>query len=307
MKNIAKWTVKTVSAAALTVAMLSGVAQAREPNIPFVMPPGATLGVPVGANPPPGNYLSFRSVMSNGEIVDDSGDPIGVDVDVKYLSLVYSHVARKTVLGETYRFSFIVPFVNNDQTSFGLPDETNRIGDVSVAPINLSWGVAPGIFVSAGLSINLPVGTYKPDLVSANTGTGAFALGLHSGFSYLRNGWNLSADLNYFMHAKNDDSDYRSGDEVLVNFTAMKQIGKGFSVGPVGYWRQQVTDDHNNGPLLGGTTQPDVEQAGLGIGLSKRWGGTELNVNYVKSVHARNGRDGDQLQINVNIPFGGKK
>ena len=43
------------------IALCAGAAEAHEPGTPLMMPTGATIGVPVRANPPPGKYFSSRS------------------------------------------------------------------------------------------------------------------------------------------------------------------------------------------------------------------------------------------------------
>lgn len=125
------------------------------------------------------------------------------------------------------------------------------------------------------------------------------------GYSYLRDGWNASAHLVYSTQAENKDTGYTSGDELLLNITALKDVG-GFSIGPVGHWRKQIEDDVNNGAFYGGAASGRAEQIGLGFGFSKPMGGGELNLNLVHDVMAENTVGGTKLQVNFSIPLGAK-
>jgi hypothetical protein len=276
---------------------------AREPGTPFVMSSGASSGVPVGANPPPGLYFSSRSELVFGHIYDPNGDALNIDVDASVMALQLHWVPGFEILGGSYRAMINVPMGNVRVDSFGSKSSTTGVGDVVIAPLNLSWMLQPGVFVQSGISFNLPLGKFDTAAGSVNTGTGAFATALDLGVSYLRDGWNLSAHVNYFMHATNPDTDYRSGDELLVNWTAMKDLG-GFSLGPVGYYRRQMTDDVNKGSAYGGTVSGRIEQSGLGLGFTKRFGPRELNINVIKNIHSSNGVGQDKIMINFTLPLG---
>jgi len=304
MKQKLSKTALTLSAFLCVAAPAS---HAREPNIPWSIPPGASIGIPAGANPPLGNYFGVRSAVSYGEVYDADGDAIDVQPDATGVALSFTHVRQNKILGASYRFSAIVPFIRNDQATFGLEDQTTSLADITISPLNLSWATAPGIFASAGLSFNLPTGKYEPDLVTANTGIGAPSLTLHGAYSYLRDGWNLTANAALTINAENPDSDYRSGSDLLVDFTAFKNVGNDMSAGVVGYWRKQMSDDENNGTLLGGMVAERAEQIGLGLGFTKNWGPKQLNVNFLAPVSTTDTRGSTTLQINYSIPIGAPK
>jgi hypothetical protein len=281
---------------------------AVEPNAPFAMPGGATIGIPVGANPPPGHYLSFRSQFSRGNVVDNSGNAIPVSPDINSLFLSYSYVPGIEILGGTYRFSAGIPLLFNSQTAFGLKTTAKGIGDITISPINVSWVLSPGIFASAGMSFSLATGSFKPDGVSMNLGSGKNSASLLFGLSYLRDGWNLSTGSALTVYAENPKTRYRSGAELLIDVTAMKAVSDSFSIGPVGYWRKQISDDANNGTvLLGGGTLDRAEQLGIGIGVEKRFGRGSLNVNLIKNLRTRNTYDAPVLAVNYSIPIGGQR
>lgn len=298
----------------LTACLLSGLlatapAIAREPGTPPDMPPGATMGVPVGANfPVPGFYLSSRTAAVRGTVHDANGNATGPDLNVNATALQLHWTPGIELLGGTYRAMGIVALQNLDLSLNGIGLGANTsISDLSISPLNIHWMVEPGIFTSAGLSFGLPTGEFHTN-GTPNGGDGAASVALDAGFSYLRDGWNLSLHGNYFINAENSTTKYRSGHELLLNWTGMKAVGaSGWSLGTVGYWRKQVTDDRNKGAFYGGTTAGRAQETGIGLAVAKRVGGTELYVDYTWNTSAKNIIGADMLRFNVTFPLGGKK
>src|SRR5258708_38754728 len=69
--------------------------------------------------------------------------------------------------------------------------------------------------------------------------------------SYLKNGWNLTANIFEEINTKSTVTQYRSGDILHAEFTATKTIGK-WTVGPVAYYAGQVSDDKSSAFYGGG-------------------------------------------------------
>ena len=297
---------------ALSLAMpitlgMSQVAQATEPSTPFAVPNGASVTIPAGANPPPGDYLTIRGFYSPGDVVDGDGNPIGSSADVTGLVLVYSHVWDQKIWGASNRSTFALPITNVDQNNFGSAAKSLGVGNVTVSPVNLSWMTSPGIFVSTGLSFSVPVanhaGTLGPD--TANNGTGAFATTFSAGISYLRDGWNLTANAMYTIHGEAKNSNYKNGDQLYLDLTAIKNVGNDFSVGLIGFTRQQVKDDVNNGTLLGGTIAGRTKLTSIGLAAKKDLGrGKSITATFLKPVVAENTRESTEFGIAYSMPIG---
>lgn len=268
-----------------------------------MMPSGGSIGVRVGANPPPGFYYSNRTAYFQGSVYQGSTET-PIELDVLSSTQQFHWVPGNEILGGSYRFMLNIPVVNAEQSLPGASGSETGIGDIVVSPLNVSWMLEPGIFVQTGFSFSLPTGRFDTAPGSVNLGSNAPAFAIDAGFSYLRDGWNISAHANYIMHGENPDTNYTSGDEFLLNWTALKDVG-GFSIGPVGYLRHQVTDDVNNGPAYGGFANGRAEQYGIGLGVSKNFGPMELNVNYVHDYHVENTSGGSGLMINFTVPLGG--
>lgn len=289
-------------ALAVAAAIAAGPSLAKEPGTPTMMPAGGTIGVPIGANPPPGLYFIQRSEIFRSNIYT-GGTKLPIELDVTSSSQQLHWVPGFTLLGGSYRAMLNIPLVHAKQTAFGVSNTESGLGDVMLSPLSISWMLQPGIFVQTGVSFSLPTGKFDTAPGSVNLGSNAVGAAIDIGFSYLRDGWNLSAHANYFMYGKNSDTNYKSGDEFLLNWTAMKDIA-GLSIGPVGYFRKQVTDDKNNGFAYGGTISNRAEQYGIGLGVTKRFGPMEVNLNYVHDFRVRNTAGGDKLLINFSMPIG---
>jgi hypothetical protein len=65
--------IKTTLAAALLLTTATAVS-ALEPGVGNIVPPGAALGVPVGANPPPGFLFYSRTTLSFGALKDANSE-----------------------------------------------------------------------------------------------------------------------------------------------------------------------------------------------------------------------------------------
>jgi hypothetical protein len=296
---------------ALCISLSAGAVQAREPGAPSSVPPGNTMGVAIGANPPPGFYLSSRSGYWDAELKDSNGDFGGQTNTLADTAVQLMWVPGIKVLGGDYKALVTVPFLYNDQkrtSPFPPPLQGSAndfaMGNIEITPVSLSWQIEPGIFVSSGLSVYAPTGKFSPT-AAINSGADFWTISPSVGFSYLRGGLNLSLNVAYFANTENTTTKYRSGDEILANFTAMKDFG-GWSLGPVGYYRKQITDDKNNGANYGGTIQGKAEQAALGLGFSTRIGKVDASFNLTRDVYVRNTVGGTKLWMNFTVPLGGK-
>lgn len=295
------------SALVLAAAGLAQPAFAREPGVPTSVPPGNTMGVPVAVTPPPGFYFSLRSGYWDAELKNDQGDDAGQENTLVDTAAQVLWVPGFKLLGGDYRAFFTIPFISNDQSrGFPFPpplqgnESGSGVGNIEISPIGLSWQIQPGIFAAAALSVFAPTGDF--DSTGISTGGDFWTFAPNAAISYMRNGWNLTAHASLFFNTENSDSDYQSGNELLVNFTAFKDFG-GTSIGPVGYYRQQLTEDENNGQDYGGTIQGKAEQIGLGIGVSHRFGPVDVNLNITDDVHVRNAVGGPKFWLNLSMPI----
>lgn len=282
-------------------------AQAREPGVPPSVPPGNSIGVPVAASPPPGFYLNTYSSITPLSLKDGNGDDLGADITIKDTAVQLLWNPGFKLFGGDYKAFILQPFLHVDQDSSFAPVANGHefgLGNTEIHPIDISWDLGGGKFFSAGLSIFAPTGKWKAS-DPINTAGNFWTFAPSIGYSYLANGWNASAHLQYFTNTENTDNQYTSGDEVLFNVTAMKDVG-GYSIGPVGYYRKQLTADKNNGTMYGGGTADEAEQLALGVGYARRLGNSNMNINVTHDVMAKNTLGGTSFKLNFSIPLGKK-
>lgn len=280
--------------------VLASAAQAREPGVLPPMAPGATMGVPIAAPLPDGFFFGSRTGYSVMEYRDANGNRTGTDIDIKDTAFVLNYAPGLTLLGGQYRASLALPLI--DFSLGGNMDaHASGFGSLDIRPIDISWELAPGIFANAGVSLLAP-GSWDA-AAAANTGQNFWSLAPSIGFSYLRDGWNASAHLIYTTNQRNKDNGYKSGDEINLNLTAMKDVGNGLSLGPVAYWRKQVSGDSNRGTSYGGGISKPTEAKGLGISATKQIGSVFLNAMYSRDVSATESGSGSRLWLNVSMPL----
>ncbi|MFN4154337.1 MAG: transporter [Paracoccaceae bacterium] len=283
-------------AAACVLGLCAGTALAREPGTPAAMPGGATAAVPVGANPPPGLYFASRSELYSGDVFDGGGVKLPIPVDAKVTVLQFHWVPETEILGASYRAMLLVPLVDLNVAG----ERNSGIGDITLSPLNLSWMLSPGVFVQTGLSLGIPTGDYR-GLGAANLGTNVRTTALDVGLSYLKDGWNLSVHANYIKYGTNRSNGFKSGDELLVNWTAMKSVAEGHSLGLTGYVGKQLQNDKLGGAVFGDGNRGSY--SAIGIGYSRNFGATELNMNLLRDISVRNEAGGTRVQMNLFTPL----
>ena len=219
---------------------------------------GATIGLPLGALPPPGLYTGLETAYLGQLGVGPNGR--GNQANGLYLPAIAQAVPLLWVpgwnfLGATYAMSVVQAFYEFQVLGApgpgapwgGSPGALLATGYTTANtlwnPIALSWNLGGGWFVSAGFNFTGPdgtkyVGTPNPDYWTFEP---TFAV------SYLANNWNLTANFFYDINTKSNGTccagaTVTSGDALYGDFHALYKFGK-WSLGPVGYFEVQTTSD----------------------------------------------------------------
>ncbi|MBR1177207.1 transporter [Bradyrhizobium sp. KB893862 SZCCT0404] len=210
--------------------------------------PGITLGGGTAADPPPGLY-SFNQVFTyQANIVGPGAPNVGgvatpVHAAVEASGLLW--VPGWTFLGATYDAVIVQPWVMAD---VGNPVNINPAGmhNTFIVPAELSWRLGDsGFFIKAGLGIYVPNGTISGVNGLGNIGNPWWTFQPNLVVSYLKDGWNLTANLYQEMNTRSTVTNYKTGDILHAEFTATKTIGN-WTFGPVGYFAGQVTNDSSS-------------------------------------------------------------
>ncbi len=124
------------------------------------------------------------------------------------------------------------------------------VGDLTLAPLLLGWH-GQRLHQMAGLELILPTGDYdsqKP----VNLGRNTKQLAALYGITWLPGKWESSARLRYGVNARNGATDYRSGDELTVEFSVGYKFVPTWSAGVNGYLYRQLSDDRQAGQRVNG-------------------------------------------------------
>jgi hypothetical protein len=261
-----KSNIKALLAVAGMTAFAFSPADAFEGGVQWQSKPGVFIGASAGV-PPPGIYMfdqvfTYQSNLA-GPITSAVGNKNGVQAAVDVQGFLF--VPGWTFLGATYDAVLVQPF---GMVSVGNPVGANP-GQVSMfsgvhntyfVPVELSWKLGTsGFLVKTGLGIYAPDGTVQGVqgtniVVSGNSLNGFMNFGNKYWtfqpeliLSYLKDGWNLSAAIYEEFNTANQIDHYTQGDVFHVDFTATKTIGK-WTVGPVGYYVAQVSNDKCSDP-----------------------------------------------------------
>ncbi len=295
--------------------MAASEAAAREPGAGNNVFAGATAGIPTGTIPPGISLTNYLSDYS-GDSVDANGKATGLEVHSQALTMQLWWNPKVKILGADYGASVLQPLVNlrikNTSNYHGYASgttESTGIANTLVKPLNLSWNLAPNFFVTAGAGFYAPTGSYKSPLdfmhsggtkIDANIGNNFWTFEPELSLSYWKpgpDGYNLTLQMLYNTNSENTDTHYTSGDQIFMNFTAVKSFGP-IEAGLVGFYTKQLTADKDNGhhyapPIVDVTTKP--ERFGLGPMIGGRIGPAFVDLSYMHDFSATSDTEGDTV------------
>jgi hypothetical protein len=266
---------------------------------------------PVGAEnyvccalPPPGFYgMVFLQHYRATEVKDNDGNTIpipGFKVSAPAVVPRFIWITGQQIAGASLGFHAILPVVKLDVTVPGLSQSKSGIGDMVFGPA-LGWHHSPQLHSVLALDFFAPTGRYsRTDL--ANIGRNYWAMHAIAGVSRIDPaGLNADAKVMYAFNAKNKDTDYRSGDEFIVDYDAGWGLGNGWVIGVGGYLYQQVSADKQ-----AGVTVPDNKGRSFAIGPSIKYDsgkGWFVTLKYQTETGVRNRAAGDALWLKAVFPL----
>ncbi len=299
--------IRGMAAAAMILAATG--AQAREPGIAAQTPPGLTIGLPIAMVPPPGLYWTMRTSINAADLVDANGHNFGERFTIYGVSNQFTWVPGIEIFGGKYKAFVTVPLIHIDMDhSAGPPNgpagPLGRFQHFGVAnpkfqPLDLAWSLGNGWHAQAAVGFYAPISSYaKNDTIKI--GADFWTLEPSVGLTYMKDDWHLSLHGVYNTNTENHSTRYRSGDQVFVNATLTRKIFDTWSVGPVGYYQQQITDDKNDG-MAYGPTKPlfgTQKQVALGALISHQFGPVNATLFYTNDVVAEGTTKSSKIWLN---------
>ena len=217
-------------------------------------PVGVELGF--GDMLPPGLYnLAYYSRAQASSLKGESGQDLGwarYRLTADTVSYRLQYVWKTTLLGASAESALVLPFPAIDlekRIAAALPDTSgSRFGmtDPLLVPLRLAWK-GEGFNQSAGLEIVAPLGAYDMN-ARVNTGRNYWQFAPAYALTYRPSAdtvWGLK--LRYGMNTTNKATNYRSGDELTVEYSAGYKLTSTTAFGLQGYVYRQTSDDELNG------------------------------------------------------------
>ena len=257
------------------------------------------------ALPPPGLYgMAFFESYSTDKSVDNGGHVVTpptfrVNANALVPRLVY--VTPLTIGGASLAMHAILPVVNLDvHVAPGLSQSKTGIGDMVFGPA-LGWHLSPHLHTLLALDFFAPTGGYhKEDL--ANIGRNYWAVQPIVGVTYVdAAGPNADAKVMYTYNFKNNATDYKSGQEFIVDYDLGWGLNNGWTLGAGGYLYQQTTDDRQNGATIANN-----KARALSIGPSIKYDsgkGWFVTAKYQMEGEVRNRTEGQAFWLKAVMPF----
>ena len=179
----------------------------------WLQKPGLVIGAAAAA-PPPGLYgfdqlFTYQSKLVGPGAPNIGGARTGVKYDMALQGFLW--VPGWNFLGATYDAVAAIPFVS---ASIGSPYNIAPSGMHNAFFANeLSWNLGnSGFFVKAGLGMYVPTGTQQGPSGLGNVGNPWWTFQPNLVVSYLKDGWNLTANVFDEINTANTVTNYRSGD-----------------------------------------------------------------------------------------------
>ncbi|MDR3561740.1 MAG: transporter [Negativicutes bacterium] len=303
--------ITSVAIASMFLVLTAGQVCAGELWDPHL--PGIDEGLSAGALPPPGIYGVLNSYSASFSQYDNSGHKTGVKVDAQVEVPVVLWQTGFKVLGADYAMALAKPL---DYTNLKIRNDANLSDNghwgtfnTVLVPGILSWSLPNDFHVKTALVVDVDDASSSPGHPPAGgglgSGNGFWTVQPELGVSWLHDGWNLSMDAFYSYNFKNTTTQYKSGQQLDVDYTVTKTIGK-WTVGMGANQVTQTTSDSGAGAIAAGCPANGGCKAvnfGLGPLLGYQFVGIHVMAEFNRDVYTRNDVGGDRLNIRFSIPI----
>jgi len=282
---------KTLIATAGVAAAAWAPAQAFEAgSAGFAQQPGITLGGVSAEGPPPGLYMVDQAYTFQGNLAGPGADAInprgtktGVGAAVATTAFVWA--PGWSFLGASYNSTLALTGAF-DAVGSPVNLEAGGLSNTYIAPVELSWKLGDsGLWVKSGLGIYKPTGTVNGVNGHGNVGNAWWTFVPEFVVSYLKDGWNFTANIYEEFNTASTVTHYQSGDILHAEFTATKTIGK-WTLGPVAYYVGQVSDDKSSAFYHGLINVNRYNKWAVGGSLAYNFGPAQLTVWALDEVSA---------------------
>lgn len=270
---------------------------------------GVDEGMAAGAHPPPGVYFVVNNYWASFTQYDKSGKRTGVKLDALVEVPIVLWQTGITIFGGSYAVAVAQPF---DYTNLrvagtsGLSDNGHwGTYNTILVPGQISWTLPDDFHLLAGLSVYVDDASSSPAHPPAGGGVGSgngfWTLQPDLGLSWLHDGWNVSLSLHYAFNFENTTTHYRSGDELAIDYTVAKTVGK-WTFGIGAHQENQLTSDTGSGSVAAGCPARHgckVSNFGIGPLVGFQFGGVEIMAEYNHNLYTENDVAGELFNLRL--------
>jgi len=258
----------------------------------------------VGTAPPLGlHLLAYGNYYEASKFKDNTGreaSPPGFKIEAATLALRGIWSTPVEFAGGNLVAHTVIPLVNLHVKAAGDSQTRTGIGDITVG-VGLANHFSPQLHSVAGLDISLPTGGYDKDDL-ANIGRNYLSFQPFYALSYVDpKGFNGDVKLTLNLNRRNSSTDYRSGNEVFIDYAAGWGLGNGWVLGVGGHVWQQISDDKQAGVKV-----DDNRARSFSIGPSVKYqnaNGWFLTAKLQFDTSVRNTTKGTSFWLKTKIPF----
>ena len=256
----------------------------------------------MGALPPPGVYpLLYANHYAADEFRDGQGNRLPIDFRLRanVLAPRLLWVTEQTLWGGQLAFAGLFPLVDLDVTVNGQRDSAQGLGDIDLT-MALAYHHSANLHSAFGIDVFAPSGSFDAHRL-ANIGRNYWTVqGVYAASHVDPGGLNWDLKLMYDYNFENRDTDYKSGQELHVDYALGYGVHPNWVVGIGGYAYRQVTDDKLNGVDIGNRGRA------FAIGPSVKWDngrGAFVTLKYEREFHVQNRPQGDSVWLKASLPF----
>ncbi|MEM6932864.1 MAG: transporter [Pseudomonadota bacterium] len=278
--------------------------------------PGTAGDIAVASSPEPGFQIAATAWVQSGDIgaaVLQGAVNVDLGVDIALALPSASYTWDLPSIGATYTVAAAIPFgyaklgagvVGPGGNQINFREESFHLSDISVVPFQLNWQIGNFSFKFAE-AIVAPTGGYNVNN-RVNLGRNYWSFSTVGAVTWLNpdTGTEASIAPGIMINTTNNDTDYRTGSEFFVDFTANQFLSPSFALGLRGYYYRQVGGDSGSGALLG-----DFKSEALGLGPGFLWtpefaeGRLTVLGKWMRDVRARNRFKSDYVTLTLAWKF----
>jgi len=205
------------------------------------------------------------------------------------------------IMGASLGFHTIMRIVNiTVKVAPEVSQNKAGIGDMTIGGV-LGWQLSNKLHSVAALDLFAPTGNYHKDNI-ANIGRNYWAIQPVLGITRIDPiGLNMGIKAMWTYNLQNKDTNYLSGQELIIDYTLGWGVGRGWVLGIGGYAYWQVTSDSQNSESV-----TNNKGRAYAIGPSMRYDsgrGWFITGKYQIDGAVRNRADGTAFWLKAVLPF----